>query len=344
MKRLLIVALMLTIGLVTAIVLKLRDQRAQLAGPPGGSGVIEGIDVDLAAQISARVEKVLVKKGENVKAGQVLIVLDCADVEATIAEAQARVTAAEAQLAGATASKFAASRATGAAVAQAAAARTRGQAIETRRSIAERNVARLVNAGDGIAAATLDQTEAEAKSLSLEERAALDTARATEAQAAVAAAQGNAAKASELAARANVDVVKASLQRAQLLRRECSIAAPRAGVIEDVYVEPSEVTARGAALVRLVDLSEVKLTFYLPNAELGAVSKGRNATVTVDAYPSERFAGTITSMAVEAAFTPRNIQTRTDRDRLVYPVELTIKNDDLRLRPGMPAEARLTLQ
>ncbi|HEY5961384.1 MAG TPA: hypothetical protein VIV60_32725, partial [Polyangiaceae bacterium] len=70
----------------------------------------------------------------------------------------------------------------------------------------------------------------------------------------------------------------------------------------------------------------------------------RTAAISVDAYPNSRFTGVITSMSVEAAFTPRNIQTRTDRDRLVYPVELKIKNDDMRLRPGMPAEARLTAQ
>jgi HlyD family secretion protein len=93
--------------------------------------------------------------------------------------------------------------------------------------------------------------------------------------------------------------------------------------------------------MRLVDLVEVKLTFYLPNAEIGAVANGRTASVAVDAYPGERFTGEVTAVAMQAAFTPRNIQTRTDRDRLVYPIEVTIANPKLRLRPGMPAEAHL---
>ncbi len=341
MKRLLIVAMLLIVGLIAAIALKLRAQRAELLGPPGGSGVIEGTTVDIAAQISARIERVAVKKGQSVEAGQLLVVLDCADVDATIAEVAARVAAAEAQVAGAAASKHAARRATGVAWAQAAAAKTRGEALETRKSIAERNVARLVQAGDGIAAATLDQTQAEAKSLTLEQQAAIDTAKATEAQASVAAAQGNAALAGELAAKATLDSIKASLLRAKLLKRECEIRAPRAGVIEETYLEVGEVAARGAALMRLIDLNEVKLTFYLPNAEIGAVTNGRSASVTVDAYPAEHFAGKVTSIAMQAAFTPRNIQTRTDRDRLVYPVEVTILNDQYRLRPGMPAEAHL---
>jgi HlyD family secretion protein len=341
MKRLLIVALLLTVGLVTTIVLKLRDQRAELARPAGGSGVIEGTSLDIAAQISARIERVAVKKGQSVDVGQLLVVLDCADVDANIAEVAARVAAAEAQVAGAAASKHAARRATGVAWAQASAAKTREEALETRKSIAERNVARLVNAGDGIAAATLDQSAAEAKSLTLEQRAALETAKASEAQATVAAAQGNAALAGELSAKAMLESVKATLQRAQLLRRECEIHAPRAGVIEETYLEAGEVAARGAALMRLVDLQEVKLTFYLPNPEIGVATIGRAATVTVDAYPAEQFPGKITSIAMEAAFTPRNIQTRTDRDRLVYPIEITIMNPQYRLHPGMPAEARL---
>lgn len=341
MKRLIIIAVLLTTALVTAIVLKLRAQTAALAGPSGGSGVFEGTDVDVAAEISARVERVEVKKGQAVKRGQLLVVLDCADVNASVADAQARVAAAQANVAAASASAHAAARATGVAWVQAQAAKSRGKALETRQSVAERNVARLVKAGEGITAAALDQNQAEADSLALEQKAAVDTARASAAQASVAAAQGNAAKAGERAAEAAVESAKANLQRTLLLRRECDIRAPRDGVVEEVYLEAGEVAARGAPLLRIVDLDELKITFYLPNAELSAVSKKAAATVTADAYPGISFQGKVTSIAMEAAFTPRNIQTRTDRDRLVYPVEVTVPNSDHRLRPGMPAEVRL---
>ena len=62
--------------------MKLRAQRAELLGPPSGSGVIEGTDVNIASQISARVERVWVKKGQAVKKGQPLVTLDCSDVDA----------------------------------------------------------------------------------------------------------------------------------------------------------------------------------------------------------------------------------------------------------------------
>ncbi len=341
MKRLLVIAVLLTASLITAIVFKLRAQSAALAGLPGGSGVFEGTDIDIAAQISARVERIEAKKGQWVKQGALLAVLDCADVNAAIADAQARVAAADAQHAAAAASAHAATRATSVALVQAEAAKAHGQALEERRAIAERNLVRLVKAGDTIAAANVDQNQAEANSAALEQKAAVNTARASAAQANVYAAQGNAAEASEQAAAAAVESAKANLQRTLLLQRECELRAPRDGFIEEVYLEPGEVAARGAALMRLIDIERVKIVFYLPNAEIGAATQSQSATVTADAYPGVQFTGLVTSIAMEAAFTPRNIQTRTDRDRLVYPVEVTVANGDHRLRPGMPAEVRL---
>ena len=83
------------------------------------------------------------------------------------------------------------------------------------------------------------------------------------------------------------------------------------------------------------------MTFYLPNAELGSARVGARATVEADAWPGETFEGNVVTVGSKAEFTPRNIQTRTDRDRLVYPIEVRIPNPDMRLRPGMPVEVTL---
>ncbi len=85
----------------------------------------------------------------------------------------------------------------------------------------------------------------------------------------------------------------------------------------------------------------MKATFYLPNAEVGAVKPGARAEVVADAFPGERFEGKVRTVALEAEFTPRNIQTRTDRDRLVYPVEVVVVNRDGKLRAGMPVQVTL---
>jgi len=63
--------------------------------------------------------------------------------------------------------------------------------------------------------------------------------------------------------------------------------------------------------------------------------------VVADAWPSDRFEGVVRTVAAQAEFTPRNIQTRTDRDRLVYPVEVWIANREGKLRPGMPVQVLL---
>jgi HlyD family secretion protein len=340
MKRPLLIALVLCLLLVGAITLKLRAQSAELAGPPRGSGVIEGTDIDVAAQIAARVERVFVKKGQFVKKDTLLLSLDCADVEDAIAEAQARVTVAEAQYASANANRLAAKRSVGMAWAQAAATRTNSDVLEARRAIAERNTARLATAGSSIAIANLDQSQAETIALTLQQRAATESSRASTAQASVVAAQSGAAEAVAAASAATIDASKSALRRAQLLRRECRLSALRDGYIDEVYLEEGEVASRGAPLVRLIDLNDVKVKVYLPNAEIGNVALGQRAQLTVDAYPSEHFSGIATSISVEAAFTPRNIQTRTDRDRLTYPIEVTVNNAAHRLRPGMPVEVQ----
>jgi HlyD family secretion protein len=86
----------------------------------------------------------------------------------------------------------------------------------------------------------------------------------------------------------------------------------------------------------------VKATFYLANAEIGAVRTGAPAVAVADAWPGVTFAGKVSNVAVAAEFTPRNIQTRTDRDRLVYPVEVVIPNADGKLHPGMPVQVTLS--
>jgi HlyD family secretion protein len=114
--------------------------------------------------------------------------------------------------------------------------------------------------------------------------------------------------------------------------------------VEDLPHEAGELVPAGGALVKLVDVAEVKATFYLPNAELAAARPGLAAEVVADAWPGEAFRGTVRSVAARAEFTPRNIQTRTDRDRLVYPVEVAIANPDGKLRPGMPVQVTLAAE
>ncbi len=194
-----------------------------------------------------------------------------------------------------------------------ASSRAQAGAVETQRGAAERQAKRLERLPDDVAAASVDQTLSGAVGL---------------------ARQGD-------AARAQVRATAAAVERARLLVAECVIRAPRDAEVALLPRETGELVAPGAVLVRLVDLSEPTATFYVPNAEVGRVKPGGKAIVVADAFPGERFEGTVKTVALEAEFTPRNIQTRSDRDRLVYPVEVAVVNRDGKLRAGMPVQVTL---
>ncbi|MBI5070929.1 MAG: HlyD family efflux transporter periplasmic adaptor subunit [Deltaproteobacteria bacterium] len=341
MRRFVIALAAVVLVLSALLFVRLRLQRAQAAGPSGGSGEIEGTQVDLSARISARVESQPVKKGASVKKGDLLLTLDCADTRAALAEAEARLGAAEAQAAAAGASTEASRRQREAAAAGQMAAKAQAEALAAQRDAAVRQAGRLDAVQGDVAVSSRDQTRASAEGLTRQTEAALAQARASEQQATAAGAQIRAAGAQAVAAEAQRRAAEASVARARLLADECRVVAPRDAVVEELPREPGELVAAGQVLVRLVDLAEVKAVFYLPNAELAAARPGGKAQVVADAWPGQVFEGEVRTVAVKAEFTPRNIQTRTDRDRLVYPVEVWVSNREGKLRPGMPVQVTL---
>ena len=192
-----------------------------------------------------------------------------------------------------------------------------------------------------MALATRDQTRASADGLAHQVEALRAQARASEDQVRAAGSTWKASAAQAQGAHASARAAAASVARVRLLVDECEIAAPRDAWVTELPHEVGELVAPGTTLVRLLDLSEVRATFYLPNAELAAVKLGAPAVAVADAYPGEEFSGQVSTVAFKAEFTPRNIQTRSDRDRLVYPVEIVLANRAGKLRAGMPVQVTL---
>jgi len=343
MKRVLIPVVLLVVVIGVALGYKLEAQRAAQEGPPGGSGVVEATDVDVASKVPGRIVKIAVRKGDAVRQGQLLMEIDCADPEAALAEAEARVDAARAQAAAATAQTTAARRGVSASRAAARSTVERTAALATKQEVATREASRVESLGVHASLSRRDQAQAAASGLQQELEAARTSQVATRQQTAAASAQADAVAAQADAAARAVAAGEAVVARARLLVAECRVTAPRDGTVDDVFYELGELTRPGATLVRLVDLTEVTATFYLPNAELGAVRTGQNARVEADAFPGHSLQGTVITVSAEAEFTPRNIQTRTDRDRLVYAIEVRVPNHDPRalLRPGMPVQVTL---
>ena len=341
MRRVLIVLAAIVVVLTALITIRLWTQARALAAPAGGSGEVEGTTVDLSSRVGARIVEQRVREGQAVKKGDLLLRLDCSDPAAALAEAEARVAAARAQAAAALAQTTASERSRLAANAAREAATAQAEALEAQRDAAVRQARRLASIPEDVAASNVDQTEASASGLTRQAAAARAQAAATAEQVRAADSGIRAASAQAEAALAQVKAGEALVARARLLVDECDLHAPRDAEVAKLPHEEGELVQPSTTLVRLLDLSEVTATFYLPNAEIGAVKPGQRAFVVADAWPGERFEGKVRTVYLEAEFTPRNIQTRTDRDRLVYPIEVVVANRGGKLRDGMPVQVTL---
>ncbi|MGC4114952.1 MAG: HlyD family efflux transporter periplasmic adaptor subunit [Myxococcales bacterium] len=331
----------LTMVLVALLATKLRAQDAQLHGPSGGSGEIEGTQVRVAAKLSARIVELKAKEGDAVKAGDLLVRLDCAEPEQMLAEAVGRLATAQAQAKAAQAQAFSALGQQQAASVAVNAAKAQAEALAAQRDASKRQAERLDSVAADVAFSNRDQVRASAQGLAHQAEAAKVSSEVSAIQANAASGQVRAAQANVEGAESAIRIAETAIARAKILVAECELRAPRDAVVEEVPYEQGELVSPGAVLVKLIDLREVKATFYLPNAEVAAVKPGAEAQVRADAYPDQTFKGAVRTVSLKAEFTPRNIQTRTDRDRLVYPVEVVIANADLRLRAGMPVQVTI---
>ena len=121
--------------------------------------------------------------------------------------------------------------------------------------------------------------------------------------------------------------------------RSC-IKSPLRGSIIEKYAEAGEMTAAGKPLVKIADLSVIKLKAYVSGAQLGSIKTGQEVTVRFDKGKKEysSFPGKISYISGKAEFTPKIIQTKEERVTLVYAVSIDVKNDGT-MKSGMPGEA-----
>ncbi len=148
-----------------------------------------------------------------------------------------------------------------------------------------------------------------------------------------------------------VTLADASLTQAQAAQRLAQIQLDKATVVSTVAgivlskpLNVGEIAAAGATVLEIGSLEQVTLDVYIPESEYGRIQLNQKASIVVDSYPSTTFEGTVTFISDQAEFTPRNVQTVESRSTTVYKVEITISNPDLKLKPGMPADATLVIQ
>lgn len=273
-----------------------------------GNGRIEAEEVHVAAKYAGRVVDVRVKEGDMVEAGQVLARMDTAELEASRAKAAAEV--AEARVA----------------ISEAAAetARRESELIFAEQELNRASI--LVKKGH-VSRERLDLRQS-----------TRDSARA----------QLEAARARLVSTKSAVESAQAEAARIQAQIDDSVLKAPRRGRVQYRLAEPGEVLPAGGRVVTVLDLSDVYMTVFLPTAQVGRVFAGAEARLILDAAREYVIPASVSFVASNAQFTPRQVETRSEREKLMFRVKVKIEPQLLlahieKVKTGLPGEAYIML-
>lgn len=145
-------------------------------------------------------------------------------------------------------------------------------------------------------------------------------------------------------AKANVERMKANLDLLKKNLSDCYVISPINGIITKKFVEKGETVTSLSSLFKISNLSQVELIVYVSQTDFPKLKLGQKVNIKVDAFPEKTFEGKIVYISPEAEFTPKNIQTKEERTKLVFAVKIKIDNPDYQLKSGIPADAFIKLQ
>ncbi len=351
---------------------RLRDRRDE--GVVRVSGNVEVTEVDASFKVPGRVKERLVDEGMTVSAGQVVATLDSEDLEREVGLKEAEAAAARAALA----ELLAGSRRQEIARAEADAAQARarfaeleagsrpqeveaaGAAVASAQAEADRlardyeRIAALYSRGTAArrefdaAKAASDVAQARLKEAReqfllvregprreevAQARAALDRSLET-----LSLVKEGARPETIAQARARVRQAEEAVALARTRLSYATVRCPLSGIVMSKNAEPGDYVAAGTPVVTVGDLRNPWVRAYVEETDLARVKPGQAVAVTNDTYPGKRYAGRIAFIAPEAEFTPKSVQTRKERVKLVYRIKVDVENPELELKPGMPVE------
>lgn len=301
------------------------------------SGYVEATEVRVASKVAGRVHTVEVVEGARVPAGQRLVTLSTTDADLAIERARAERAQAEAQWrllrAGARPEDISQAEA------QAAAATADRRAAETELAAAKLDEERFAQLVEKRAGTVKQRDDAVARRELAEARVRAAGDRASAAGATLNRLRAG-ARAEEIdAARARIAAVDAELAVLDDRREEATISAPSAGIVTSRLIEPGELVAAGTPLIVLMDLDHAWVNAYVEETVVPTLRIGQPVTVSTDA--GDRLPAEVAVISPRAEFTPRNVQTATERARLVYRVKVRLDNSKGVLKPGMPVDVDL---
>jgi HlyD family secretion protein len=322
---------------------------APTAGLLFASGRIEGRITTLTPKTSAWIAALHVDEGQSVRAGQLLATLDDRAQRERVRSAEEQLNALTARLRAADTELLMTEQQVGLQVEQAEAARreadTRGwraraQALQAQRD-AER--AAMLLGRDLIARQEAEHTRLAAEvadHAAAEATAALETADKQLALARLGSRHLEAMRAERDALARQRLQAQAQLAEQRSHVADFAIRSPITGKILTRTVERGERVGEGTPLFTLVDPDRLYVKIYVPEPSIGKIALGQEARISVDAYPGRAFAARVSKVSQEAEFTPKNVETREERVKLVFAVEVALaENPDGVLKPGMPADA-----
>lgn len=305
-------------------------------GFASGNGRIEAVEIDVAAKIPGRLADILVKEGEFVTRGQVVAQMDTQGLDAQFAEATANLARAESAIVTATSQ-----------VAQRQSERAASLAVVAQRK-AELNVAgkrlarsRTLSSEGAMAVQEYDDDLAGQQG---------SAAAVAAAQAQVAAAEAGivTAQAQVVGARASADATRATMARIQTDIEDSALKSPRDGRVQYRVAQAAEVIAAGGKVLNLVDLADVYMTFFLPDAAVGKVALESEVRLVLDAAPQWVIPASVSFVADVAQFTPKSVETASERQKLMFRVRARLDPELLRkfsreVKTGLPGMAYVRL-
>ncbi|MTD95783.1 HlyD family efflux transporter periplasmic adaptor subunit [Hyphomicrobium sp. xq] len=278
------------------------------AGIAKANGRIEAERVDVATKLAGRLKQVLVKEGDSVTIGQTLALMDTAELEAQLNDAKATARQAERQL---------------------------DQAIAL---LAQRKSELTLSEQE------LDRAEKlAAKGYTSKQVVEQRTSVKLTAVAAV-----NSAQAQIDVAKASIESATARVARIQTYLDDSVLTAPRSGRVQYRLALPGEVLAAGGKVLTLLDVTDVYMTVFLPTSEAGRLPIGAEARIIFDAAPQYVVPASVSFVATEAQFTPKYVETQSEREKLMFRVKVQLPPDVLEkyvawVKTGVPGIAFIRL-
>ena len=269
-----------------------------------GNGRLEATEINIASKLSGKIDSIYVKEGDFVDAKQKLAHIETNTLDAAKQQALAMIKVKEAELAAA-------------------------KAVVLQKESNLNNAKNRYERAKSLVVKNATSQQTYENDLAIYESAIAEL---------------QVAKANVQQATAAIEAAKADADRIQVDINDSTIIAPLRGRIQYRIAEPGEVLPSGGRLLNLVDLTDVYMTFFLPEGTAGKVRLGAEARILLDAIPNYPIPATISYVASTAQFTPKTVETKIEREKLMFRIKARIAPELLAkyikyVKTGLPGVA-----